>query len=272
MSLGKLLLFFVVALSVGTATAEPFGPSASRGLLEDWRILAEGYRPFNVSSIWGSSGDLAMDVSKNTASADYSKVTVWKDYATIQENFEKVRDIRFVVEPGINKNLRRSTWMYPDDGCFARAQLMEDNLAEWGEQPTTKIFVFGDLLVKSPNAMGGSVGWWYHVAPIVSDGQKNYILDPAIDPLRPLEVNEWLARMGNPSKMKVSVCNTQSYTPYSDCYAPLAHEASTAMSDQTYFLSAERERIKRLGRDADQELGDNPPWLVNTPVANQLAF
>ncbi|MBY0385165.1 hypothetical protein K2X05_08410, partial [bacterium] len=160
---------------------------------------------------------------------DTNQITVWKSYAEIREYFQKVRDLRFLKDPDVKNNKRRSTWLYPDDGCYARASLMKNNLATMEKPTPTKIFVMGNLWVKTKNALwGGGVSWWYHVAPIVTDGLEKYVLDPAIEPNKPLPLKEWLAKMGKPDAIKISICAPTSYTPYSDCENPPADEDSSA--------------------------------------------
>ena len=101
------------------------------------------------------------------------------------------------------------------------------------------------------------------MAPIVRVGHEVYVLDPAIEPKRPLEVHEWLARMGadftNP--VEVAICSSHSYDPVSNC-AQGANRSADAYDDQYHFLSEEWTRQIDLQRDPAQVLGDNPPWRV----------
>ena len=61
----------------------------------------------------------------------------------------QLREARFVFGRDQPEFARRSSWLYPDDGCFARAALAADNLARWSFAPVAKIFVFGDLDVRT---------------------------------------------------------------------------------------------------------------------------
>jgi hypothetical protein len=40
-----------------------------------------------------------------------------------------------------------------------------------------KIFAFGNLRVRTPNSVRGVVGWWYHVAPMVNESGRLWVLD-----------------------------------------------------------------------------------------------
>jgi len=156
---------------------------------------------------------------------------------------------------------RRSSWLYPDDGCYARAQLINRNLLQWMSTAPKKIFVFGDLNVKTANSPYGEVTWWYHVAPIVQVQGVKFVLDPSVDPIRPLKLEEWLSAMAaNPGELEVAVCGSGSYTPLDSCDKEANDKEPEAERDQAFFLSPEWERVENLGRDPEKELGDDPPW------------
>lgn len=202
--------------------------------------------------------------SKSTLPA----ATLWKSQEEMKQNFEKFRDHRFMLrsaQPGFQ---RRSSWLYPDDGCFARAALAVLNLSKWNVTVPKKVFVFGDLDVKTNNSRYGSVSWWYHVAPLVEIDGVKYVLDPAIEPKNPLRLEDWLARMNaNPDSLEVAVCGSGAYTPYDACHKESDGVESSALADQGRYLDSEWYRLKELGRIPEAELGDSPPWLspVNLP-------
>ncbi len=82
---------------------------------------------------------------------------------------------------------------YPEDGCYARAQIMVQELEEMGLE-AGKTFIEGNLIVITENSPKGFVQWRYHVAPvlIVSENGKNipYVFDPSIFD-RPVPAEEW---------------------------------------------------------------------------------
>lgn len=194
--------------------------------------------------------------------ANLPAATAWKSEATMQEWFGKMRDERFFDDSSHPNFLRRSSWLYPDDGCFARAALGVRNLKQWSQAAPNKIFVFGDLRVKTANSPLGEVTWWYHVAPLVEvDGEK-YVLDPALNPKAPLKLREWLGMMGpNIDNLEVAVCGSGSYWPSSDCQVETDGIEAGAMADQQYYLDAEWSRLEELNRNPVNELGELPPWL-----------
>lgn len=187
--------------------------------------------------------------------------TAWESESVMVDRFKEFRDLRFMVVPERPDFPRRSSWMYPDDGCFARAALANRNLARHNYPVPKKVFAFGDLEVKTANSPDGSVSWWYHVAPLVQIGTQKYVLDPAISPKAPLKLEDWLAKMNsNPSSIEVSICESGTYTPGDDCTKVTDGEEKGAENDQVYYLRSEWDRIQSLGRDPERELGDSPPW------------
>lgn len=82
---------------------------------------------------------------------------------------------------------------YPEDGCYARAHRMSIFLDMKGIT-SGKVFIEGDLNVKTKNSPKGEVSWWFHVAPVVNvrkNGQEiPYVFDPSIFD-RPVPVQEW---------------------------------------------------------------------------------
>ncbi len=207
-----------------------------------------------------SQDDSALKMAKPLSELDTSRAPQWRASFTLAEGFKRVRDSRFMDDAEHQGFKRRSTWLFPDDGCFARAQLMLENLRQWGGFQPAKAFIFGNLEVKTANAPGGSVSWWYHVVPVLKNGQQIVVFDPAIEPRRPLTLTEWVSTMTtDPSSVKVAICEGNAYTPSSSCGKP-ASQGSRAKQDQLGYLKAEWLRVAELNRDPQKELGDLPPW------------
>lgn len=190
-------------------------------------------------------------------------VTVWNSLDTMNQRFTRFRDWRGLEmseRPGF---LRRSTWLYPDDGCYARASLTVLHLLQWGFTAPSKIFVFGDLNVDTANSPSGSVSWWYHVAPIVQVGSQKFVLDPALDPRQPTKLEDWLLKMHpNIYSIEVAICQSGTYTPDDSCERVSDGAEIQASYDQSSFLQMEWYRLMDLKRDPVKELGDQPPWLT----------
>lgn len=256
----KLLALVGIVFSV---TASAAGVSAYRApnidfheYLGDSRITQQN-NDDDTTSKSGSAADIAVALEK----LDLKELPKWQNFDTVQRGFEMLRDFRFLNDPSHPGFLRRDSWLYPDDGCYARAALAKQNLHNWKFAAVKKIFVFGNLRVETNNSPAGFVTWWYHVVNGVLVGNQPYVLDPSIDPLTPLTLNEWTERMGGvKADMRFSICDEGTYTPYDACVNPPAGSDSAAVEDQISFLDSEWEQLTELKRDPSLELGDQPPW------------
>ncbi|MEK2647239.1 protein-glutamine glutaminase family protein [Bdellovibrio sp. BCCA] len=182
-------------------------------------------------------------------------------YADMENQFFYVRDTRFLTTQ--DKNFpRRLTWMYPDDGCYARAEVAKFELENHNFPAPKKVFVFGNLSALSDNSPTGSVQWWYHVAVSYRVGADVYIFDPALEPQRPLKLAEWNKLVGGDNAyVQYSICDHETYDPSGDCYHPTPQSKNDAYYEQKSFLQYEWDRIVELKRNPEEELGNNPPWL-----------
>lgn len=243
------IIFFHLSLSWGQVA--PSGVSAKRAPQVD---LQQMVRRFHLYS-GGTSASSVYAERTSVSKMRWTKVPE-VSASELQDIFEKIRDHKPLFDQG--GRARRLTWLYPDDGCYARAEMMAGEMSRSGHHQPMKIFVFGNLAVDSPFALGGRVYWWYHVAPVLRVGHKVYVLDPAIDSSGPLLVDNWLGRMN--SRVEVSVCSVQSYDPESPCFGGGPGQLNRAQRDEEFFLGAEWQRVLDLGRSPEDDLGGRPPW------------
>lgn len=192
--------------------------------------------------------------------ASLPPVIAWKSLADLQERFEKIRDHRFLTLSTKPNFPRRISWLYPKDGCFARASLFNRNAFRLFIPVPSKVFAFGNLRVTTKNSSRGAVGWWYHVAPIVEVGEVKYVLDPSIEPARPLQLKEWIQRMGKTNKVKVAICGSGTYSPGDNCHKKTDGLELRAEKTQKHYLALEEKELRRQRRSVEVELGDGPPW------------
>jgi hypothetical protein len=231
------------------------------------------YRPLNVDDqeldkkfLDSESEEKSLWVSSVRSARYYSgdeknfKATSWRSLQDMHERFESIRDERFLADPGQSGVLRRISWLYPADGCWARAALFNRQAFRKFIPIPSKVYAFGNLRVKTPNSRRGAVGWWYHVAPIVRVGAENYVLDPSIEATRPLLLREWLERMGDPKKIRVSICGSGTYNPGDNCSKESDGVEISAMNAQKFYLSLEKQELNAMRRDSERELGEHPPW------------
>lgn len=186
------------------------------------------------------------------------------DAAFLQPAFERIRDERFQCDPKRPSFARRLTWLRPAVGCEARAELVSAKLGEWGYPRPGKVFAFGwpDLTVSTPNSETGTQSFPWHVAAAVRVEDKAYVFDAAVEPLRPLLVEEWLLRMA-PSldKVRATVCDAYAFQPASYCFGEPEPKTFTALDYERSNFEAEWNLQLELGRDPNEVLGAAPPWL-----------
>lgn len=113
-------------------------------------------------------------------------------------------------------------WDFVKDGCGTRARVAISLLRITGiaEDSIFNCQIFdSDLRFKTAN--GKQVSWTYHIAPLVKcrDGSK-VILDPAIDKLKALTIEEWVDSMDRSSRRLTFVDTTadeqKDYEPEED--------------------------------------------------------
>jgi hypothetical protein len=259
MTAWNLILIFVFGTELASAHGDEVASSAKRDPAKSY--LEYVPRADSQQSRNNSSRLTPYSVALPFKNALLPKATAWESQEVLFDRFRLLRDLRWLEHPSRPGFLRRSTWLYPDDGCFARAALIIKNSQMMGFPQPSKVFAFGDLRVSTPNAPGGSVTWWYHVAAIVEVNDRKYVLDPSILPSMPLELSAWLAKMNpNYGDLYVSICKSGAYNAGDDCYRSSDGIEARATSDQSTFLDDEWLRLENLVRNPEMELGNYPPW------------
>jgi hypothetical protein len=196
---------------------------------------------------------------------DFSVLPDYKSFEVAMGVFQQIRDVQFLNDPDFSNVLRRSSWLYPQDGCFARAQLVVNNIDHMGLANPKKLFIFGNLKVNTDYSSKGYVTWWYHVVPTVRVGQHVLVFDPAIEPKHPLFLTDWI-RLQNIDlsnlelNAEFSLCNSSTYSPSSNCKAgdPIAEKM--ALKAQKRFLRYERQNLQTLNLP-ESYLFDKAPWF-----------
>lgn len=257
--LASSLSFTTHALRIEEALVGPSGLSPQRPKDTSFQEMALHHEVFSRYS--GHDRETVYMARKSFRETDWSGVP---EIAApdLERLFQNVRDKRLLTDG--KGRARRLTWLFPDNGCFARAEMMNDEAGRLGFVKPAKIFVFGNLQVRTDFHPDGLVTWWYHVAPVVRVGADVFVLDPSMDSYRPLPVGEWVRRMD--SAVDVSICSPHSYDPDSLCDFKAGSQAHRAVQDESYFLIEEWNRILDLGRNPDYDLGDYPPWSNHQPI------
>ncbi|CAM2868565.1 protein-glutamine glutaminase family protein [Legionella worsleiensis] len=191
---------------------------------------------------------------------DFSTVPVVVTYEEMMNLFQLIRDTRYLYVDDKPDFARRISWLYPDDGCFARAALSAFKIEQDYWVKPAKIFVFGDLVLQTSFAPDGFVSWWYHVSTAVNYMGSIYVFDPALNPERPLLVEEWFSKMGDHRELDGVICNSYTYAPFDNCGQITKVNEERAVKDEAGYLKREWNRMSVLGFDPEVLLGNNPPW------------
>jgi hypothetical protein len=255
-------------LCLGLVSFGSYAANHSDGSVSAYRPLRTDYTVFERRALGKAHGPKILRVTPlNTARAfagmPPASVTHWRSLQELQKRFEGIRDKRFLTAASDDAEPRRISWLYPKDGCFARAALANRLAFHMYIPVPDKVFAFGNLRVDTDNTRRGVVGWWYHVAPIVQVSATKYVLDPAIEHARPLPLPEWLDRMGDPKKIKVAFCGSGTYSPGDDCRKETDGLEARALRAQRHYLALEERELERMGRDPERELGETPPWEID---------
>jgi hypothetical protein len=206
-------------------------------------------------------------------SLNFSSVPIWSD-ADIAAQFAATRDKRYITDAlDPTPNPRRITWMYPQDGCFDRAEQVNVLIDQAGKTRPAKLFAFSTnpkLHAVTNNDDHGFVEWEFHVVPIVrTTAGQPIVFDAALSPCRPLNYKDWLLLMvsdlsvfDNYANGGVTLANTWAYNPDS----PVTGEAPHSREDWSYnsetYLVTQEYYVQSvlLGRDPNVVLGPSPPW------------
>lgn len=238
---------------------------APRAGVSPLRASTEPFRQALRRALPGADPELrragtVLDARVPVGRADASRAPVWTA-DELAAGFALARDRRGITLESMSDFPRRPSFLYPDDGCYARAERMAFELEQAGYARPAKVFVFGDLQLWSPNSQW-PIFWWYHVAPAVRVADEMYVLDPSIDPDAPILMTSWATRLESLGA-EVSVCNAFAYFPDSQCDGPPpASLEEAAMDNQEGLLALEWDRQRELGRDPLRVLGEEPPWAA----------
>ncbi|MBX3018724.1 MAG: hypothetical protein KF767_12600 [Bdellovibrionaceae bacterium] len=253
------LSFTTHALRIEDALVGPSGLSPVRPKATSFQEMALHHEVF--SQYTGHANASVYNVRQSYRNTDWTRVPEISE-ADLAKLFQNVRDKR-ILKDGKGR-ARRLTWLFPDNGCFARAELMNEEAGNLGLTKPGKIFVFGNLQVRTDFHPDGLVTWWYHVAPVVRVGNDVFVLDPSMDQYKPLPVAEWVRQMD--SAVDVSICSSHSYDPDSLCDYKAGSQARRAIMDENFFMIEEWNRVLDLGRNPEYDLGDFPPWSNHQPI------
>ena len=109
----------------------------------------------------------------------------------------------------------------------------------------------------------GMAYWWFDVAAAYKIQGRTVILDPSVDPTRPLLLMNWLSLMSkSPERVRVAACDTYAYLPGSLCQGGSERQERSFLFHQNNFLPKEWNRLLRLKMNPERILGDDRSWIV----------
>jgi hypothetical protein len=254
-------LFSALSVSAGEI-------SSSRNPGEDWTVaLARQDRLLApaMASRWAQpSGATALRMARTWGQGvSLESLPSWGgSLQDLQWAFERMRDEKFYVHSSRPDFLRRSTWLYPNDGCFARAVHAARSFSRMSFPRPGKIFAFGNLRVKTKYDPRGAAHWWFHVAAAFRFGETAWVLDPSVDPIRPRTLPDWLSLISKqPFQVRVTACDTFAYLPRHLCVGGSERQERGFHRHQGLFLPKEWNRLRALRMNPEHLLADDQLWL-----------
>lgn len=162
--------------------------------------------------------------------------------------------IRVHQNPNQGDFLRRGPWLYPANGCYAKAAHVSFLAKQKGIPQPGKIYAYGDLEFDSPYAKNGRrVYWRYHMAAAYVFNEQVFIVDPGMSGTA-LTQQEWLSLISpSPQNVRVKYCDQNSYSPLSTCVGGRGNGAN--LSHVRGILRDEWSNLRRLGYDPYTLLG-----------------
>jgi hypothetical protein len=253
---------FLLSLIVVFSTPAFAGLSAVRLPNENFKVARTREILRNILDVNTLQQDKsAWGVATKFENLDFTQVAEVESLEKLNQMFVYIRDTKFVPNQPAPLTNRRLSWLYPDDGCYTRAELASYFTKKQSMPDTYKFFSFGNLSVKTANHPEGVVHWWYHVVPIYRVAQQAYVLDPSIDPRGPMTVQDWKkAQEIDEPVEKFAVCKPKTVGPDESCTNGRGMSYESLIRSQEDFLHQEWERLEDLGRNPQAELGEAPPW------------
>lgn len=183
--------------------------------------------------------------------------------AQLNELNAKAFATRSYANPDQGNYLRRAPWLFPTDGCYAKAAHVSAVAQRLGLPAPGKVFVFGDLRFSSDFVNGGVVYWSYHVVAAYHIANEIYVIDPVVSRSSQLTngaampVAEWMKQISpQPQALEVSLCDSASYTPISACLNGNGNGAYLGHIPD--LLHDEYRNLLYVGFEPDQILGPGP--------------
>jgi hypothetical protein len=214
------------------------------------------------------------NVRKSFSELDFGALPDWGSREAIDRAFVVLRGERFLFQRDMPDFARRISWLFPNDGCFARAYTGAQLLRDKGLSELRQVFIFDAKILAKPKWRYGhpnGLPWNYHVALAARAGSEVFVLDPATELERILPLQEWLDRfVVDRQGMNASICGPLTFGPNADCAMESPSSATpggkTPAQWAEHFVFLEWNALGTQGHDPRKLLGDNPPWTEPASV------
>ncbi len=166
----SLIIFVLIFFGLSNSVSAKL--SAARPESEDYKVKAVTTTVFNSASTFDQQ--LESNQFKKPAGPFVTPTVPIPEFSSIENMqfaFTAVRDRKHLHWLRMPESTRRVTYLYPTDGCFMRAALMNKNLKANRIKPLPKIYAFGNLNVKTRYAKSGNAVWYFHVALVARVGK-----------------------------------------------------------------------------------------------------
>jgi hypothetical protein len=170
-----------------------------------WHDIVPGVTPPQP----GKTYDLAIDPGTNeilyAEETDKEAKRLGAESLPTTDPVEKLKPVSMQTATAFFDIVRQQPhipFQYAADGCWARAhemcRLIERYLDGDPAEVVGKVWLHGNLAVRSPNLVNCVVSWSYHVAPILRGSDGNLIvLDPSLKNV-PITLEEWRTLQNDP--------------------------------------------------------------------------
>lgn len=239
-------LLFLISSSLAYSQEIPVSPV--RAPNQSWEEALSQQMDLWGESVLAPESDLPEGIIPNLVTPNaIDGIPEWPyGLAALNTFVSQVRHVRIYSNPNPGDYKRKAPWLYPIDGCYAKAAHVAAQASARGYARPGKVFAFGRLRYDSPYSRRGRVWWSYHVAAAYHIGPTVYVIDPMINGSAAMTLNQWLGQISNnPSSVRVKLCDANAYSPSSRCRGSNGNGAY--LGHIRYVLQREYSNLKNLG-------------------------
>lgn len=245
----KICLYFVkllLLISPALSYSQQIPVSPVRAPNQSWEEALRNNMPAWGESVLDPEISLLQDITPDTIGG----VPEWPYGLLALNSFVyQVRHARFYNNPNPGDYKRKAPWLYPIDGCYAKAAHVSAQASIRGYKRPGKVFAFGHLRFNSPYSSRGRVFWSYHVAAAYHIGSTVYVIDPMVSGSAALTLDQWIGQLSStPERVKVKLCDENAYSPSNRCIGSKNNGAY--LGHIPFLLKSEYSNLRRLGFDA----------------------